>query len=98
MARQKRKAIPATVRRAVLAPHRSAGTFTCHWCGFQEDRLARRCPDPYGCRCPHHIRFDVDHVVPVREGGTNDLSNLVLACHVCNRGRRNVGMKRGVRV
>ena len=32
-------------------------------------------------------RLEVDHVVPVCKGGTNDPSNLVAACFRCNRGK-----------
>lgn len=28
--------------------------------------------------------FSIDHIKPVSDGGTNDDSNLVLACHSCN--------------
>lgn len=34
---------------------------------------------------PHWQRSaTIDHVVPLAEGGTNDLDNLVLACKWCN--------------
>jgi hypothetical protein len=29
----------------------------------------------------------VDHVIPLRDGGTDDTENLVLACEACNCGR-----------
>lgn len=28
--------------------------------------------------------FEVEHKVPVAKGGTNDLNNLYVACHICN--------------
>lgn len=28
--------------------------------------------------------FEVEHKVPVAKGGTNDLDNLYVACHICN--------------
>lgn len=31
--------------------------------------------------------FDVDHVIPVSYGGTNDIGNLTLACRRCNRSK-----------
>lgn len=39
----------------------------------------------------------VDHVVPVCQGGTNDLDNLVLACSACNlqKAGRTVSQWRG---
>ena len=32
-------------------------------------------------------RIDVDHVIPVASGGTNDIGNLVAACTTCNMGK-----------
>lgn len=34
-----------------------------------------------------HCILEVDHVVPVAEGGTNDLSNLAACCADCNSGK-----------
>jgi hypothetical protein len=36
-----------------------------------------------------YMRFTLDHVVPVREGGNDDLENLALACFHCNRRKSN---------
>ena len=30
-----------------------------------------------------------DHITPVSKGGTNELSNLLPACHICNSTRQN---------
>jgi 5-methylcytosine-specific restriction endonuclease McrA len=45
--------------------------FKCRYCG-------RGAPE---------VRLDVDHVVPFREGGTDDPSNLLAACVDCNSGK-----------
>lgn len=45
--------------------------FRCYYCG-------RTAPD---------VVLDVDHKVPVREGGKDDLDNLVAACVDCNTGK-----------
>ena len=45
--------------------------FTCQYCG-------RRPPD---------VVLEVDHILPVAEGGTNDILNLTAACQHCNRGK-----------
>ncbi len=37
------------------------------------------------CGAPATTR---DHVVPVRRGGTDDPSNIVVACHPCNASKR----------
>lgn len=45
--------------------------YRCRYCGKTSDDIA----------------IDVDHVVPVREGGSDDLDNLVAACVDCNSGK-----------
>ncbi|MGG3707357.1 HNH endonuclease [Heyndrickxia coagulans] len=47
----------------------------CIYCGITEDEA--------GCR--HHI----DHVTPLSRGGTNHISNLVLACASCNAAKKD---------
>lgn len=48
--------------------------FTCQYCG-------RKAPD---------IVLNVDHIVPVSKGGTNELLNLTTSCFDCNNGKRDV--------
>ena len=31
-----------------------------------------------------NLEFEVDHVIPIARGGTDDLANLALACRSCN--------------
>lgn len=45
--------------------------FTCQYCGKSA---------PY-------VVLEVDHIVPVAEGGDDDMLNLVTACFDCNRGK-----------
>lgn len=45
--------------------------FKCQYCG-------RSAPD---------VILEVDHIVPVAEGGKNDLLNLITSCRECNRGK-----------
>lgn len=47
---------------------------TCQYCG-------RSAPD---------VAIEVDHLVPVSLGGTDEPSNLVTACEQCNRGKSSV--------
>lgn len=46
-------------------------SFTCQYCGA-------KAPD---------VILEVDHIIPVKEGGTNDIMNLITACFDCNRGK-----------
>ena len=45
--------------------------FTCQYCG-------QEAPD---------VILEVDHIVPVAEGGDNSLMNLITSCRDCNRGK-----------
>ena len=45
--------------------------FTCQYCG-------KSAPD---------VILHVDHILPVKEGGKNDITNLVCSCESCNMGK-----------
>lgn len=49
------------------------------------ERDGHRCR--YCGRTADEVAIDVDHVVPIREGGSDDLENLVAACVDCNMGK-----------
>lgn len=36
---------------------------------------------------PPNVLLEVDHVIPVSKGGTNQIDNLVCSCYDCNRGK-----------
>jgi hypothetical protein len=57
----------------------SRDRFTCRYCG------ARGGPD---------VPLEIDHHTPVSKGGGNDDENLWTACFECNRGKRDVEIKR----
>lgn len=42
--------------------------------------------------CFHCLRsigpFEFDHLIPFADGGSNDISNIVLACLPCNRSKK----------
>jgi hypothetical protein len=50
--------------------------------------------DNYTCQyCGQHapnVKLEVDHVIPVIEGGTDDEDNLKTACYACNRGKEGL--------
>jgi hypothetical protein len=48
--------------------------FTCQYCG-------KSSPD---------IILEVDHILPISKGGTNDLLNLITSCFDCNRGKSDI--------
>lgn len=54
------------------------GFFGCYWCGTEFDPWAAAIRNPV---------VTVDHVMPRKRGGGNQLSNLVLACRPCNQSK-----------
>ncbi len=44
-----------------------------------------------------NLRLEVDHIIPKSCGGTNRLSNLVLACQSCNQQKGNLSVKEFVK-
>lgn len=57
--------------------------YTCQACG-----LGAGDPDPLDPE--RRVRLHIDHVIPKKEGGTDDDSNLRVLCSVCNEGRSNL--------
>ncbi len=45
--------------------------FKCAYCG----------------RSAPNVILECDHIIPVAEGGTNDIINLITSCHDCNSGK-----------
>lgn len=54
-------------------------SFTCQYCGA-------KAPD---------VILEIDHIQPVKDGGTNDIMNLVTSCFACNRGKSARKIKDG---
>lgn len=52
--------------------------YTCQYCG---------------AKAPN-VSLHVDHIVPVSEGGTDEMSNLVTACECCNLGKSSLPTSR----
>jgi len=47
--------------------------FKCQYCG----------------RTPPAVMLELDHIIPIAQGGTNDFPNLLTSCFDCNRGKGN---------
>jgi hypothetical protein len=47
--------------------------FRCQYCGRSSDE----------------VTLEIDHLVPVSKGGTNDFDNLITACRECNKQKSN---------
>lgn len=60
-----------TIRPSVRFEVFKRDAFTCQYCG----------------RTPPTVVLEVDHVIAVVGGGTNDLENLMSACRDCNAGK-----------
>lgn len=52
--------------------------FCCQYCGNR----------------PPKVVLEIDHIVCVADGGTNDAANLVTSCFDCNRGKADVPLTR----
>lgn len=50
--------------------------------------------DKYVCQycgaCGPDVELEVDHVIPVSRGGTDDIDNLKTTCFDCNRGKGDI--------
>ncbi|MFS8867026.1 HNH endonuclease [Synechococcus sp. H65.1] len=49
--------------------------------------------DGFRCRScgksPPEVQLQVDHIVPLAQGGSNDISNLQTLCKVCNQRKKD---------
>lgn len=50
--------------------------FTCQYCS----------------RKPPKVALEIDHIIPVSKGGSNESTNLITACFECNRGKSNIDL------
>lgn len=50
--------------------------FACQYCGAG----------------PPKVLLEIDHIIPVCEGGGNDEANLITACFECNRGKSGISL------
>ena len=49
--------------------------FTCQYCGKSKD--------------DDNVKLELDHIIPVSAGGTDDYHNLTTSCKKCNQGKSN---------
>lgn len=70
-------------RRSIRATLRQRDGDACHWCKRLMLFGRRRA---FGIREPDNWAT-IEHVTPVSQGGTSDMSNLALACKLCNSSR-----------
>ncbi|WP_228721653.1 HNH endonuclease [Thermoleptolyngbya sichuanensis] len=38
---------------------------------------------------PHQAKLTIDHIIPLAQGGVNDLSNLQVLCRRCNSSKQH---------
>lgn len=80
------KAHPETWRAYVAK--RKAQKLACQGPHYTADDVAALLVNQHGlcayCGMPLTSKYDVDHVVPLSQGGSNDKDNIALACPPCN--------------
>lgn len=57
--------------------------YTCRRCGAGPE-------DPDPTNPGRRMRLNVDHIIPISQGGTNDKENLLVLCSCCNQGKANI--------
>ena len=69
----------------------------CHLCGAPIDYTLSTLPGQHGPKCrrpeckgcaPDPLRFEADHIVPLDQGGADDLSNFAASHRRCNSRKR----------
>jgi 5-methylcytosine-specific restriction endonuclease McrA len=70
--------VPRKLPASVQEQVRQRANFLCEYCHTDETW--------------QYIPFTIDHVIPVSEGGEDNLENLALACFHCNRYKSNQQM------
>lgn len=91
--KSKRWAEANTERKRVLSAV-SAARCKCPHGEFTTDEFLALC-DKYGnrCLCCGEVKpLSPEHIVPISQGGTNDISNIQPLCHICNlrKGTRTI--------
>ncbi|WP_028526270.1 HNH endonuclease [Runella limosa] len=63
------------MRQAISAKNRrfvaQRASFRCEYCRLHEDDM--------------FLAFEIDHIIPIKHGGTNQVENLAYACPHCNQ-------------
>lgn len=57
--------------------------FTCQLCGATAG-------DPHPTEPGRKVKLQIDHIIPLSEGGSNENGNLRVICSACNEGRSNL--------
>ena len=85
-----------TTRRRYRTALRRSGA-GCHICGAPIDYTLRWLDGEHGPKCrgsncrgcvPHPMRFEADHVVPLKRGGADTLENSRASHRQCNNAKR----------
>lgn len=71
----KRRRMSPTQRKAVL----ERDGYKCRICGISRQYLDDKAPG-----LGEYLRLEIDHIVPIAQGGTSDESNLQCLCWRCN--------------
>lgn len=79
--KKRRKALRNEITRKLRFEILERDNYKCFYCGASPKN------DP-------NVKLEIDHIIPLDKGGTNDKNNLVTACWDCNEGKKNKLLKR----
>lgn len=65
---------------------KGGGSYTPGQISIQDKRQKNKC---YYCNKKMGIKRTIEHIIPLSRGGSNDMSNIVLACSHCNLTKHN---------
>lgn len=80
-----RKSTERDISPALRAKILARDGYTCQVCGAGAG-------EPHPLNPKRKVRLQIDHIVPVSEGGSNEEDNLRVLCSVCNEGRSNLDL------
>lgn len=64
----------------------SGGAYTTEQIEALAKRQKHKCAE---CKCSIRDKYDIDHIMPLSKGGSNDIKNIQLLCEPCNQRKHN---------
>jgi len=68
------------------------GSYKLRWAILERDKFTCQ----YCGQMAPNVKLEVDHIIPLTQGGTDDPKNLITSCYACNRGKADALYANGV--